>query len=241
MANTYFACKQFTIQQDHNAMKVTTDGCLFGAWVANKINGYTGTVLDVGAGTGLLSLQIAQQTLATITAVEIQSSAAMECGQNFSNSPFQSRCSVVKDSIQNFASNTAACFDVIVSNPPFYEQSLYSASTSKNAAHHSTELSLIQLLECSKKLTKKPGGTFYLLLPFYRLQEVLEVANNHSWYAQETVIVYPNPAKPPFRVMLCLVQEATANVTKQTLYVRKANNDYSEEFVRLLQPYYLNL
>lgn len=241
MANTYFACKQFTIQQANNAMKVTTDGCLFGAWVAHKIKGFKGTVLDVGAGTGLLSLQIAQQTNATIAAVEIQPAAAAECAENFRNSVFSNQCVVVETSFQRFAENTPTCFDVIVSNPPFYEHSLASASTAKNAAHHSTELSLAELFSCSKKLLQQPYGQLFLLLPFYRLQETIALAHSYKWYAQETVVVYPNTTKPAFRVMLCLTAEAEPNLRQQYLYIRNATNGYSHEFIKLLQPYYLFL
>jgi len=148
MGNPYFRFKQFMVYQDRCAMKVTTDACLFGAWCAMEIENAKlkiKNVLDIGAGTGLLSLMAAQRNRhITIDAVEIENEAAAQAQSNIEASPWRDRIHLYATDIRSFQSLVK--YDAIISNPPFYEKEIVSADREKNTAHHSTDLELEQLL-----------------------------------------------------------------------------------------------
>ena len=121
MGNNYFQFKQFRIEQEKSAMKVGTDGILLGAWVnISKVK----SILDIGTGTGLIALMLAQRCDANITGIEIESSAAEEALENANNTPWKNRLTIQNISLQEFSTTSKNKFDLIVSNPPFFEKSL---------------------------------------------------------------------------------------------------------------------
>lgn len=200
MANTYFRFKQFTVNQDRTAMKVTTDGCLFGAWVAEEISKHNigvENILDIGAGTGLLSLTIAQKTKTSITAVEIDEAAADQAMENVKSSPWPDSIEVVHADILQWKSGKK--FDIIVSNPPFYERELASPVRGRNVAHHSDGLLLQDLLTTAKNLLK-PDGTIYLLLPFKRDEEIAALLDAANIFTRIRVLVHASPSHQPTRL-----------------------------------------
>src|ERR1700712_4521124 len=123
MPNTYFQFKQFIVRQDRCAMKVCTDSCMFGAWVSTKISGNQ-HVLDIGSGTGLLMLMLAQKNISKIEGVELDSAAFLQSGQNISESPCADSLHVFHGDIRSVA--LARTYDFIITNPPFYQDSLSS-------------------------------------------------------------------------------------------------------------------
>lgn len=149
------------MHQAHTSMKVCTDACLFGAWAASDQNiKDTQKILDIGAGTGLLSLLLAQaNNNATITAVEIEPAAAIEAASNFKLSPWADQLNLVHDDIQNFGNHANTVYDIIITNPPFYEGDLKSPDENKNTAAHSTALPWNILIENVAKLLTD-GGSF---------------------------------------------------------------------------------
>jgi len=141
MANPFFQFKQFIVYHDRCAMKVTTDSCVFGAWVAGDMareERKITTALDIGSGTGLLSLMIAQKNDLDIDAVEIDKEASLQSQENIAASPWKDRIQVENEDARQFRG--VSKYDCIVSNPPFYENELTSERKTKNIAHHSEEL-----------------------------------------------------------------------------------------------------
>ena len=200
MANPFFQCKEFIVHQQHTSMKVCTDACLFGAWVAKQPSLETAhSILDIGTGTGLLSLILAQVTdknNTKISAVEIESQAAAEASSNFSISKWSERLNLVNDSIQNFTanigkgefvskgSNNNFLFDIVISNPPFYEGDLKSPDANKNKAAHSTELPWSILVENVSSVLSD-GGSFFVLVPTLRAYTMQKLAEaNHMYLAE---------------------------------------------------------
>jgi len=140
MPNTWFRFKQFTIEQEHAAMKVGTDGVLLGAWASAP--GAGSRVLDIGTGTGLIALMMAQRTKdAAVDALEIDPSSASQAKENFQNSPWKKRLRCFPSSFQDFSSQCRKQYDLIVCNPPFFSGSKKTASKSKNLARHDDSLS----------------------------------------------------------------------------------------------------
>lgn len=230
-------------------MKVTTDACLFGAWVARQIKlnreqlDITGSerLLDIGTGTGLLSLMLAQENPALdIHAIEIDVKAAGQAEENCGLSPWKETIRVIQGDIKQAAFDHP--FRYIVSNPPFYENDLRSPDPVKNLAHHQEGLLLKDFPAIIQK-NLEPGGRFYLLLPYKRKEEMIELLHQNGFGISSMVQVKQTVNHPYFRLML----EAKNSKEKVeitdiiNLNIKEKEDKYSNEFVSLLRDYYLQL
>lgn len=244
MSNSYFRFKQFTIQQDKAAMKVTTDSCLFGAWVAKKMAEHTGTsiqLLDIGTGTGLLSLMLAQKnTGCTIDAIEIDRNAYEQALENVMNSPWKEKIHVLHADIKLFEPRKK--YDIIISNPPFYEKELKAEDENKNIAHHNAGLSFSDLFEVIKRQLS-PEGYFYLLLPYKRNEEVRKLVFEHRFELSQLVLVRQSVNHGYFRIMLCgrLPSEKKEETVLDEMAIKDNNDNYTPSFTSLLKDFYLYL
>jgi tRNA1Val (adenine37-N6)-methyltransferase len=237
MANSFFKFKQFTIQQDACAMKVTTDACLFGAWVAEKINQLPTTrILDIGTGTGLLSLMLAQNTNAIIDAVEINKDAATQATQNITTANFTHQITVHHTPIQNYESKEL--YQCIITNPPFFENDLHSHQQQRNEALHSTTLQLNELILHIKRLLI-PNGFFAILLPHHRTNYFETLAND--FYLKEKAFVQQTPEHSFFRTMLLYQNYQHQTIATENICIRNLDNTYTARFTELLKPFYLYL
>ena len=244
MANNYFRFKQFTIQQDKAAMKVTTDGCLFGAWVAKQIGEQPMTavkLLDVGTGTGILSLMIAQKNPdCSIDAVEIDNNAYEQANENIISSPWKENIRVVQADIKSFEPGKK--YDTIFCNPPFYENELKAEDEKRNVAHHDGGLSFNELFAIIKqRLT--PEGHFYLLLPYKRNEEIRNLFLEHQLELSQLIFVKQSVNHGYFRIMLCgrLPSEKKGETVIEEMAIKDNNDNYTPAFVSLLKDYYLYL
>ena len=162
MSNSYFKFKQFTIyQKDNCAMKVGTDGALLGAWCSFP---QKGMILDIGCGTGLISIMAAQRTEALVDGVEIDQNAYKQAQENVALTPWKNRINLYFNDFNLFAQNTTTQYDYIVSNPPFFKYSL-SPSTSRNNARHTISLNYETLFSKSTNLLK-PKGKIAIIFPY---------------------------------------------------------------------------
>jgi tRNA1Val (adenine37-N6)-methyltransferase len=219
-------------------MKVCTDACLFGAVVANKIyreqNNVT-NLLDIGAGTGLLSLQVAQKTNAAIDAVEIDEAAFEQAGQNFDNAPWSERLTILNIDVLNYISEKK--YDCIISNPPFFEGDLKSDNRKKNAAKHDTALTLEQLLGVIDQHLD-PKGYFAILLPYQRVEYFITIAAAAKYSLQEQLLIRHTESHQFFRGILFFSLAATKTITNR-ISIKDTMGNYSPEFKHLLKDYYL--
>ena len=237
MANTYFQFKEFTIHQDKCGMKVTTGACLFGAWVAQLATIIQSKqILDIGSGTGLLSLMLAQQTEAFIKTVEIDELAAQQATQNIATSKWNDRIVVHHEDILSF--KPAQSFDLIITNPPFFENDLLSEQTQRNIALHSTQLSLLMLYECINRLISA-DGYFAILLPYHRAHYFENLAVD--FLLQHKVLVHQTKTHSAFRTMLLFSKKSILVAKSETIFIKEDAANYSEAFIQLLKPYYLKL
>ena len=213
-------------------MKVCTDACLFGAWTATKMKPVK--VLDIGAGTGLLSLMIAQKTNAIIDAVEIDKNASEQASENFNISPWKNRLSVINFPIQQFDKGG---YDLIISNPPFFNNDLRSANAARNLALHSTALSLEELLAAVKRLLSE-NGRFAVLLPFHRAAHFEELLRSAQLFITEKLVVSQTTRHQPFRVCYLISGSATERINS-SITIKNEYDQYTETFLELLKDYYL--
>ncbi len=238
MANSYFQFKQFTIQQDKCAMKVCTDACVFGAFVAGylapqKIN----NCLDIGTGTGLLSLMLAQKNDMSIDTVEINTEAYLQAKENIENSVYKNKISIHNQNILEFGSTKK--YDFIITNPPFYEGDLMSSQQIKNQAKHNESLTLPMLLQSIKRLVKD-NGEFAVLLPYHRIIEFELLANDLNYFVQKEILLKQTPKHTYFRGIQ-IYSSTQLKKTKTDLIIKDENNLYTNSFVELLKDYYLHL
>jgi tRNA1Val (adenine37-N6)-methyltransferase len=238
MPNNYFKFKQFTIQQEHCAMKVCTDACLFGAWVADQIKTKAATsILDIGAGTGLLSLLLAQKVPAFIDAVEIDAAASQQAKENVEASPWKERLTIIHTDILQLKAEKK--YDCIISNPPFFENDLKSSDQNKNAAKHDTTLTLEQLFNTAQAHLNN-DASFAVLLPYHRTAACIAIAEKLHLYPVKKALVKQTAAHEPFRTML-LFSNQLSPVAEETIIIKTAQEKYSEKFSQLLKDYYLYL
>ena len=219
-------------------MKVTTDGCLLGAIVAAEIRSCDScSILDIGAGTGLLSLMLAQQNLtAMIDAIEIDEAAAQQATKNVAASPWAERIKIMNGDILNYASLKP--YDVIISNPPFYEKQLASPNAGRRQAHHSSELTLQQLMQQAIKLLK-PHGKFFVIMPYFRTAETMATAAAFNLQPENHWLIRQTPTHNFFRSIFCFSLQCKASFQPVHIYIKDEQKVYSEPFRNLLYPYYL--
>lgn len=230
-----FHFKQFSIEQDQCAMKVTLDACVLGAFcdVADSSH-----ILDIGAGTGLLSLMVAQRTGAKIAAIELDPLAAAQAAKNVANSSFSDRISVIQgDVLQNHWQQS---FDRIVCNPPFFSDHLKGPNNARNQARHNDGLSFDDLLAvCHQVLTQ--DGQAWFILPCHEFPEFIAAAKNKGFLLANRLTLKSRTEKPAHREIFSLVKTYCNEPVHQELVIHDQHNQYSEHFKRLLKPYYLKL
>jgi tRNA1Val (adenine37-N6)-methyltransferase len=218
-------------------MKVCTDSCLFGAWIADKIQTkkiQPKRILDIGSGTGLLSLMIAQKSKCDIDAVEIDRNSFFQTKENFAESQWYQRLHAFHDNIKNWQSSHE--YDLVISNPPFFENDLRSVSNNKNIAKHHDTLNLNELLQCIKN-NLASDGNFVVLLPFHRVAYFKNIAGENNFYLNEELLVKQTQKHSFFRGILFFGTKKETIISRELII--KNEGSYTPEFNFLLEGYYL--
>lgn len=234
MSNPFFQFKQFTVWHDKCAMKVGTDGVLLGAWTSVR---NVHRILDVGTGTGLVALMLAQRSLpdTNIVALEIDEAAAEQARDNVCRSPWQDKIEVLQKDFKQF--NSLDKFDVIVSNPPYFVDALGCPDQQRNAARHNNSLTYEDLLQGVAKLLSREG-MFTIVIPTDVSDRVKEIGTASGLFAVRQLNVVTKPGGSPKRTLIsfsfskqvCLVEEMLTEL---------ARHKYSEEYIALTKEYYL--
>lgn len=220
-------------------MKVCTDASMLGAWTASKMDGeFINDVLDIGCGTGLLSLMLAQKMNVSIDAVEIEPDAAIQASENISASPWAAHIRVFTTSLQDFKPGKK--YDLIICNPPFYENDLRSVNENKNIAKHDSGLTL-EMLACFVRSFLHDEGRFVLLLPFHRTVQFEKIAEEFDFFPQEKLLVRQTPGHDPFRSIIMFGKKETGNAITNEMIIHTDERQYTDDFELLLKDYYLKL
>ena len=234
MANNYFQFQQFRVEQGKTAMKVCTDACIFGAWLAQILGPREGRLLDIGTGTGLLALMVAQVSRLQIDAIDIDEEAVEQARHNFLSSPWPDRLRSIQADSRTWVAEER--YDVIISNPPFYENDLRSPDARRNDALHSQRLTLEELRKAVHGMLK-PEGEWGILLPYSRVDFFLGIGDGAGWKVLQRLDVFNEGKREPFRSCLWLGKEGEPGKT-QRLTIQQSGI-YTEEFSNLLGSYYL--
>lgn len=238
MANDYFSFKQFTIHQDRCAMKVGTDGVLLGV-LAPTID--SGRILDIGTGTGLVGIMLSQRCpKAMVTGVELDANAAKQAEENATSTGWKIK--IINKSIQDFSSQCEEKFDLIVSNPPYFINSLKAPEKNRNTARHTDELSYEELIESAEKLLSKEGK-FSVIIPYSEEENFIGIANKRNLIAESSVRIIPKVGKYPKRSVITFCRcknKINCNINVTELVIEKEERHcYSDEFKKLTADFYL--
>ncbi len=229
-----FQFRQFRVADDRCAMKVGTDGVLLGAWADA---GNANRILDIGTGSGLIALMLAQrsETTATIDAVEIGAEDTQQAKENITNSPWSEKITVHHSSIQDFSSPLK--YDLIVSNPPYFKNSLHSPSDKRTAARHTPTLSYEDLLTSATRLLAEQGK-FAVVLPVKEGNAFITLAQFQGLYCSRQAAFFTKQDKPQERWLLEFVrQPAISKTEKITLF---DGQGWSNEYKKLVLDFYLH-
>ncbi|TAE81596.1 MAG: methyltransferase domain-containing protein [Bacteroidetes bacterium] len=231
-----FVFKHFTIRQQLNAMKIGTDSVLLGCLLKTNNASH---ILDIGTGTGLLALMLAQRTEAIIDAVEIDEQAATEAGFNFKQSKWANRITLHHSSIQQFCEGNTAQFDLIVANPPYYPFAKHAAihQANRSVARQTNSLSFDELIQCLLKLLS-PQGSCWLILPIEEGTHFIELANNNGLHLQHCIYIKPKHHKASNRMVLQLGR--ICNVfAEQTFVVYEDDGTPTASYKNIAADFYI--
>lgn len=233
MANNYFSFKQFTIQQDKAAFKVGTDGVLLGA-----IAGVAGVkrILDIGAGTGLISIMLAQRSDAIITAIEPDHESCNQCLENVSLCNWKERISVENASLQEF--QPVNKFDLIVSNPPYFSDSLRNPEPRKASSRHNDSLTNSELLTNVLRLMTDTGR-FQLIMPYAEGSILIAEANAYGLHCNSILKIRPLPTSGINRLIITFSRERRKTAEKFLTIEHGGRHEFTEEYKSLTKDFYL--
>ncbi|WP_422361517.1 tRNA1(Val) (adenine(37)-N6)-methyltransferase [Reichenbachiella sp.] len=234
MANSYFQFKQFTIHQGQCAMKVSTEACILGAWIPVST---PNRILDIGTGTGLLSLMLAQRINAPIDAIELDEAAAQQAKKNALESKWKESVKVINQSVFEWTQSIDHTYDLIVSNPPFFTDSLKSETNSKNLAKHDTSEFNKQNLAAVLKILLSENGRAYILYPELESQQFKAEVEKIGLFYSEALVIRNQPKGPVFRV-ISKITKTEQKCESESLNIREGQV-HSESFEKLLSGYYL--
>jgi tRNA1Val (adenine37-N6)-methyltransferase len=237
MSNQYFQFKQFRIEQDKCAMKVSTDACIQGAWT--PVYEDVKHVLDIGAGTGLLSLMLAQRnSRLQIDAIEIDDEAAKQASENVEQSLWADRVHIVNADVRAYVFPHR--YDMIISNPPFFQNSLLGDAYGRNLARHTISLSHTDLLRLLEKWMS-PSGYACLMLPYAEQQLWEQLLTDNGWQVFKRLLVFPGEHASVSRVISLCSKDKRQTMQDEQLIIRSDVDHYTPEFTDLLQSFYLQL
>lgn len=247
-----FQFKQFTIHQDRTAMKVGTDGVLLGAWA--PILSSTQRLLDIGTGTGLIALMLAQRMLKEnnnstfkIDAIDIDQSSIEQATENINNSPFARFVTTHFTSLQDYSPSEK--YDAIVCNPPYFVASLKCPDANRTQARHTDSLSFNDLLQHSARLLNSEG-TLSVILPVNEGNQLIQLAPQYGFSLTKLVHIHPTPTSDPKRLLIRLqitdnksqiAIPQSLNASKSSLTIELARHQYTDEYIALTRDFYLKM
>ncbi|RLM22101.1 tRNA (adenosine(37)-N6)-methyltransferase TrmM [Brenneria alni] len=231
-----FTFKQFFVAHDRCAMKVGTDGILLGAWA--PVSGVS-RALDIGCGSGLIALMLAQRTNhdVQIDAVELDTAAGCQAGENIAASPWSERMTVYVDDIVSFAAARTASYPLIISNPPYFTPGVACGSVQRAQARYTTALTHETLLDCVRRLIT-PDGMFCVVLPIQVAGGFILLAQQQGWFIRRRTDVSEYHSRPAHRTLLALSRQSGGSQAQQ-LAIRDTDHHYSADFQALTKRFYL--
>lgn len=228
-----FRFKQFGLNHSSSTMKAGTDAVLLGA-IANTTNSHS--ILDVGTGSGIIALMLAQRSDAIITAIDIHPQSVTQAALNFKESPWHCRLSAIESSIQKFA-DQGNQFDLIVSNPPYFSNSLKSATENRNFARHDDNLDFLTLVQCVDKMLT-PNGKFICIIPEMDSMRMNGYCTENNLFPSHKTCIHPKPEKQANRTILAFTRTKSSAIEISDFVVRNNDNSYSDQYLQVTKDFH---
>ena len=234
MSNPYFHFKQFTIWHDKTAMKVGTDSVMLGSWALVE-NG--DLVLDIGTGTGIIALMLAQRGAGIVDCVEVDIEACNQASNNVSLSPWADNIHIIHSDIVDYSLTTTKLYKRIISNPPYFNNSLVSPLSKRTVARHAIGLTWELLIGHAWKMLQV-DGTFSVVLPWPDAKQFIKLAVIQGFYQSKVCLISPKVGKEFNRVMLEFSKYSSI-CCDSTIYIRDRENQYTSDYQSLTADFYL--
>ncbi len=234
-----FKFKQFAVNQDRCAMKIGTDAVLLGAWC--PIDNNPKSILDVGAGTGILALMLAQRTNADqIDALEIDEEAYEQCVENFENSPWADKLFCYHAALDEFVDDPEDEYDLIISNPPFYSEDFKTADEQRDLARFQDAMPFEDLIEAADLLLSE-NGTFAVVIPYKEEERFIDLCAEYELYAVKATRVKGSQKTPIVRSLLAFKRYELSVLTADELVIEINRHEYTDDYINLTQDFYLKM
>jgi len=233
-----FKFKQFSVNQDQCAMKIGTDGVLLGSWANLETNPFA--ILDIGAGTGILALMLAQRSTAeVIDALEIDDNAYEQCVDNFEQSPWGDRLFCYHASLEEFAEEIDDNYDLIICNPPFYAEDYKTDNDSRDLARFQDAMPFEHLLQ-SVAILLAPEGSFNVIIPYNEEEKFIALASNFQLFPNKICRVKGNHESDVKRSML-MFSFSESETLIETLIIETERHQYTDDYINLTKDFYLKM
>ena len=234
-----FKFKQFSVQQDKCAMKVGTDSVLLGAWC--PIDNNPISILDIGAGTGVLSLMLAQRTNAEqIDSVEIDEDAYEQCVSNYENSPWSDRLFCYHAALDELVEDPEDEYDIIISNPPFYSEDFKTKNAQRDLARFQDALPFEDLVEAADLLLSE-NGIFAVVIPFREEEKFIDLCAEFELYPVKVTRVKGSHKTPIVRSLMAFKRYELSVLTADELVVEINRHEYTDDYINLTKDFYLKM
>jgi tRNA1Val (adenine37-N6)-methyltransferase len=234
-----FQFKQFSVQQDRSAMKIGTDGVLLGAWTPIENNTYS--ILDIGTGTGIIALMLAQRSTAEqIDAVEIDEDAYEQATDNFENSPWSDRLFCFHAGLDEFVEEPEDEYDLIISNPPFYSEDYKSSNEQRDLARFQDAMPFEDLIEAAALLLSE-NGIFSVIIPFKEESKFLALSKDYELFPLKITRVKGTPTSEVKRSLLAFSRNEISNFPIDELTIETARHICTPEYIALTKDFYLKM
>lgn len=232
-----FRFRQFSVEDDQSSMRVGTDAVILGAWI-NPENSYD--ILEIGTGCGVIALMMAQKCNAAITAIDIDEDSAHQASENFRSCAWNERMTALHCSFQEFAKLYGKSFDLIITNPPFFRNSLRSPLKSRNIARHDDELNTHDLLSAVTRVLRSQGK-FSLILPAGDATSFQAEAETHNLFLSRQLLVLSKPGMKPKRIAMEFVFSPPGLVVTEVMIIRRTDNSFTDAYRELTRDFYIEL
>ncbi len=231
-----FRFKEFSVSDAQCGMKISTDAVVLGAMVDVS---NAESILDIGTGSGIIALMMAQKSMVPIDAVEMDADAARQAQENFIASPWSERLHLIHDSIQHFSAEANHTYDCIMSNPPYFHHQQKSNAHQTNIAKHDVGLNFEDLCGCVHTLLSE-DGRFWVIIPYSEKQHFLQVFLTAGMFCTKSITLFDNKEKEPLRIIYCFAKQIQDKTEISELYIKESNASYTKEFIALTKIFYLN-
>lgn len=234
-----FQFKQFSLEQDRCAMKIGTDGVLLGAWAPIENNPFS--ILDIGTGTGIIALMLAQRSHAEqIDALEIDEEAYEQATDNFENSPWNNRLFCFHAGLDEFVEEPEDEYDLIISNPPFYSEDYKSENEQRDLARFQDAMPFEDLIEAAALLLSE-NGIFTVIIPFKEEEKFITIAKEYELYPIKITRVKGTATTETKRSLLAFSREENVTTLLDELVIETERHIYTSKYIELTKDFYLKM